>query len=516
MVRKSYIIHTLVVNKKIKELIRDKWLKGVDEVTIQLFVHILNSHYVNLWKSQGWSPIPSKSIERKLRGADWKILNQLGIIQVSNYSKAGKQCREFRVHPDKFIEINDLQDSKLDKLINAEYYNLFTGKPITRKEAIKTKFYDENRNEVFSKIQKKAVKYIVYCLINYREVQRFLELKRFIIHLYGDKKNDLLSYYHDLRCWQEIVRRMISKDDTFLIYQSAWESQSSGRITELGGGLQNASREFKEAMIKGTNYINLDIKGSQVYGAKAELERHNIDTSWFDYYQVNGKQKIANKIGISVDSWKGLLCCILMGGFPPMTKKGDIKAQNLAELLEYEAVRKHICPEVGLVPEWNCSKDFYNYSITNNAKSPSDAAFEIFDIIRCVHHECKSLIDSINQWHDLLFYEHANDSGNNKSRFIARNKADKPLCLDEFVKKRSSKYYLNAEGKRKLAAHILQGKEAAFIHYITSFSKEFGFKVVSNQHDGLIIEGSVPMHLIHNAREFARLPYAELVEKPIC
>ena len=66
----------------------------------------------------------------------------------------------------------------------------------------------------------------------------------------------------------------------------------------------------------------------------------------------------------------------------------------------------------------------------------------------------------------------------------------------------------------RVAAHILQGKEAAFIHYITAFSGD-DFTVVSNQHDGLIIEGTIPMELIHNARRFSGLPYAELEEKSI-
>ena len=35
------------------------------------------------------------------------------------------------------------------------------------------------------------------------------------------------------------------------------------------------------------------------------------------------------------------------------------------------------------------------------------------------------------------------------------------------------------------------------------------------QHDGLIVKGTIPMELIHNARRFSGLPYADLEEKSI-
>ncbi len=407
-----------------------------------------------------------------------------------------------------------MRPSTTTEIIKAKYYNLCTGRSLNRKKPVKTKYYDENRNPIFVGYQKDAVKLIKPCRVNRKEVDYLLYMRKAEIEMRSCSDKEELKYLHDLRCWEGIVRRRLKEDGDFIIYQSDWDSQTSGRITEIDGGLQNASRELKDAMIKDTGYINLDLKGSQVYGAKTELEKFGIDTSWFDYYQIAGKQKLAADLGIEVDNWKGLLCSILMGGFPSINKKGELIAKNMDDLIKYKCVRKYICPEAGIDVEWDADCNRYNYLVPNPDYPFMDVS-RVFEIVKDVVRYCQPLIEGINQWHDLLFDNYVADSGNNKARFIATNKADGRLNVSQYVRKTKYKFSLSGEGKRKLAAHILQGKEAAFIHYITAFSGE-DFTVVSNQYDGLIIEGSIPMELIYNARQFSGLPYAELEEKSIC
>ena len=516
IVTQGYIIHTNAVVKSVKELVWDGLLSGLDNNTKHLFAHILKGHEINSKEDkQGWIPISSKLIEDKLRGANWKELVTRELIEVSSYSKVQGYSREYRVNPPLFEQIQNMRPNTSTEIINAHYYNLCNGKSLKRKKPIKTKYYDDNRNERFTDCQKKAIKLIKQCRVNRQEVDLFLDKIKNAIDLGSGNEKEILSYYHDLRCWEGIVRRKKEEDGNFIVYQSDWDSQTSGRITEIGGGLQNASRELKSAMIKDTGYINLDIKGSQVYGARVELESHGIDTSWFDYYQVNGKQKLAADIGISVDCWKGLLCSILMGGFPQINKKGNLIAKNMEQLVEYKCVRKYVCPEVGIEIEWDSANDRYSW-IPTSEETLFTQVSQAFQIVKDVIKHCKPLIEGINEWHDLLFTSNwVSQSGSDKRPdFIATNKADGRLNLTSFVKKHKHGYKLKSEGKRKLAAHILQGKEAAFIHYITAFSGD-EFTVVSNQHDGLIIEGEIPLELIHNARQFACLPYAELEEKSI-
>ena len=519
MKKTGYIAHHFPGTEEQNNLLNEV-AKNLNEHGKHLLAHILNSQIINGDISV---PIAARLVQEKLPKTKLNDLVKNNIIyQTRAYCKDAGISREYLVNPEIYKAFMNLEPYTITDILKGKTYNLCTGKIIKRKKPSKTKFTDKNRHQKFSDIQKESVKNIQSCRINVLAVNAFMETKKKQVILNGNQKNDLLSLQHDINCLSGIVDRAIKINDDFIIYQSTWESQSSGRITELGGGIQNASAGLKAAMIENTGYINLDIKSSQVAGAETELRKCLVDTSWFDYYREIGKERMAEKIGISVSNWKGILCSILMGGFPLMTKSGNFKAKTIVDLLNYECVRRYICPEVGLTVEWNFKGRFYNYYATKG--NDLTASMNMFAILKAVHKECKGLIDGINQWHDLLFYSDwvAIAGSFKRPDFIATNKADCRLNLTEFTKhkpnaksKEKANYNLKSEGKRKLAAHILQGKEAAFIHYITSFSDDFGFTVVSNQHDGLIIDGNIPLELIQNAKDFAGFPNAELIEKSI-
>lgn len=513
----AYIIHTYTVCKEIKEYINDQLLIDCNDDTKWLFAHILNSHEQNLWEHSGWSPISHELLKKKLRKSSWADLLALGVIEVSSPNQYNKKSREFRVAPPLFNTIQSKKPTTFEDIIKAEYYNLCNSKKLTRKKAVaKTKFYDSNRNKIFSKWQEKSVKKIEPCCVNRKAVEHYLLGQQLFIDRPDVSNAEILSFRHDRRCWEGVVLRTTKEEGDFIYYQSSWDSQNSGRLTELGGGLLNASRELKEAMIKDTGYVNLDLKGSQVYGARCELDLYGIDTTWFDNYQIIGKRGMANKIGISVDAWKGVLCSILMGGFPTLNKDGSIRDRVFEDLINNsKCTRKFVCPEADIEIEWDADRrNYYMLHPVHTVDKGISERLHVYEILNSIVAECLPLINGIKKWHKLLFNKYVSDTGNNKARFICRNKCDGKLDVSKFVKKLKNGYSLNREGQRKVAAHILQGKESAFIHYLTAFSGE-DYKVVSNQYDGLIIKGEIPIELIVNARSFSGLPFAELEEKSI-
>ncbi len=70
--------------------------------------------------------------------------------------------------------------------------------------------------------------------------------------------------------------------------------------------------------------------------------------------------------------------------------------------------------------------------------------------------------------------------------------------------------------RARLAAFVLQGREAAFVHALAASAKEFGFVVLSHEHDGLAVQGEIPDAAIARAATAAGLPPERLVleEKP--
>jgi hypothetical protein len=63
-------------------------------------------------------------------------------------------------------------------------------------------------------------------------------------------------------------------------------------------------------------------------------------------------------------------------------------------------------------------------------------------------------------------------------------------------------------------AWFLQGLEAAFVHSITVIGPEFGYRVFANEHDGAVVDGTIPEDAIAKARQRSGFTNAEFVEKP--
>ena len=70
--------------------------------------------------------------------------------------------------------------------------------------------------------------------------------------------------------------------------------------------------------------------------------------------------------------------------------------------------------------------------------------------------------------------------------------------------------------KARLAAFLLQGREAAFTHALTASSDKYGFRVISHEHDGVVVIGTVPEAAVDEAADAARLPddLVDFVAKP--
>jgi hypothetical protein len=67
----------------------------------------------------------------------------------------------------------------------------------------------------------------------------------------------------------------------------------------------------------------------------------------------------------------------------------------------------------------------------------------------------------------------------------------------------------------QLSAFILQGMESYFIYTVISLSKQYGFEVISCEHDGLMTIGAIPAEAIQEAVTATSLTCCKLVEKDI-
>jgi hypothetical protein len=99
---------------------------------------------------------------------------------------------------------------------------------------------------------------------------------------------------------------------------------------------------------------------------------------------------------------------------------------------------------------------------------------------------------------------------------VVRNNADGRRYLTNEVGAKVSVEELAEDAppwqlRARLAAFLLQGREAALIHTLAAASRRHGFEVFSHEHDGLVVLGEVPGEAVEAAAHAARLPL-ELVD----
>jgi hypothetical protein len=113
----------------------------------------------------------------------------------------------------------------------------------------------------------------------------------------------------------------------------------------------------------------------------------------------------------------------------------------------------------------------------------------------------------VSGWRRWLLGEYVNAVRvQSRNGYVIRNKAGKCISLDE-------------SEPSQIAAHILQGFEAAFIHTLTYWGTKTGaFEVVSNEHDGLVTLGAIPDDVLRATKDQLGLSIYdgfELVEKSL-
>ena len=138
------------------------------------------------------------------------------------------------------------------------------------------------------------------------------------------KKYENERYSQETILYQQPVLTETKSENGDLLYEyrAAYKPQISGRLTEVGGGLQNASRVFKHLAFSGVkNFYNYDLKASQANILIQELNKCGVDSSWITEYINDPKAKntYAEQIGTDSETWKICLYATFMGANPNMS-----------------------------------------------------------------------------------------------------------------------------------------------------------------------------------------------------
>lgn len=221
---------------------------------------------------------------------------------------------------------------------------------------------------------------------------------------------------------------------------------------------------------------NKDLRASQARILIVLLREAGIDPAWLVAYgdSPNAKHDAAAFVGVPVDVWKTALYGMLMGARVPSRRQARRSAGEVVQ-----AIRNAVAPEAFGATY----SRFLDYT--------------------------EGLRKALAEWHHWLAMVYVSENA-------VLNNVDGQRYLTNEVGAKVTVEDL-AEGGRpwqlraRLAAFLLQGREAALIHTLAASARHYGFEVLSHEHDGLVVLGEIPAEAVEAAARAARLPM-ELVD----
>jgi hypothetical protein len=266
-------------------------------------------------------------------------------------------------------------------------------------------------------------------------------------------------------------------------YKPLYEAQSTGRVSLKYGGFQSCSKRMKHAAFDIPGVRNYDIKTAQGYILHDELRSAGIACPWLDKFLNNPelKEQYIGSIGIDDDTWKRCFYGTVYGSVPS-NRKGKIYSHLLeyfgteeeaqAAQLKFKTIIDPLFSKISAYGRHLIKLPDVWKTVPNKRTTKEKSSGKVFTV-------CHFFKNSVGMQFQL---EHATN-GKDKQR-------------------------------RRLVAHVIQGKEAYFIHTLTTLGKKHGFQPLQNEHDGLVVLGEISGKAIEEAKELTGLNYLKLEQKP--
>lgn len=443
----------------------------------------------------GFVPIPYPVLARDVPDADVEALILSSVLGFTWESHADKRCREYAVSPFVSESLDSALSSALrtapDKL---RFVNLFTGKARRGRKPGNVR-YDGNRNPIPQKISA-AMESIPQGIINLPSVNAHLDrLKAIISDAETEKEQGRARarWRNDAACVSWIVSRGLTATEVpgIYTYPHAWKAQTMGRIMpRKSGGAQSLSRAGKAAMYDGiAEVVNYDWTSSQPRILQDELRNAGLECEWLDAYLSDSKAKhvYAGRVGCSVDAWKGAFMAAITGGDAGVPLRYMEKPVTRFIRGEEVTTYKPVCEAMKTL------LDDVGRAV-------------VAEVWKRLRDELDELLSAVRAWHRHLTEEWVpSNATHGRGGVVVTNAVGASLRLDDYGK---------GELPRKVAAHVLQGREALLTHALAGLGKGYGYAVVSHEHDGLVTLGTIPAAAIEEAKREAGMPFAELVPKP--
>lgn len=424
-----------------------------------IFYQIIQRYKTLERQKDGWFQITMKELNNRFKRWNSHKLEDGGLLIIVRESKQGKDTFKYRI-PESILEgWNRARD------FNSGYVNLMTGNPWTEQDESSLWAEQEKEWERFPERMKMAAMAFQESFFSRPGIEAHLQILKGQLEetlpgskAYTSRRGELIN---DELCFASLLVQNAGPIDPKGIqpFIPRYFPLNTGRIAMFGGGLQSCTREMKLAAYGPLeNMHNYDLSSSQVQIALKEMEKWNISCPWLEEYLANPakRQECYEYIGIPKQVWKQCLSARLMGGRQPSSLK---------------ALRKD--------------------------KEVSDDPIEIEAILKRLEEVLKPIRGPLEQWH----------------RKILENLREQGSIINPMGLKLRLEDLKGGSIRGRVAAHILQGTEAYFIQELTLLAHVFGYRVIANEHDGIVVIGEIPKEAEDEAKRITGLDYMELETK---
>lgn len=464
--------------------------------------------------------IPSETIRRRFKDPDWKpytheyanmekvggslnlsLRNEtecdvlaptnIGLLRILNYSTDKGRCRAFSL-PNYFLNIyNEAGPSTAAQASRTEWVFPETGRKSGRARTSKTS--DDNRHPLPSLVSG-AIKVMRKGVFDAVAVEAFLaDRKAEIVQLRGVQNKVARDLARrrlavDLYAYRSVLaqRPRQSQEGTWT-YTLCYRVGTSGRLFQLRGGFQSASRAMKAVAFGGAvGACNYDIQASQGWALRQLMEDAGLPCPGITAYleRPYAAELLAIDAEVSTGTVKKAMYALFFGNLVSPERASN--TIGMPRVMMNSAVAA-ILEDSGPDNFQRSYRIFYEF---------------ILPVVEDVHVWRRHLAETVVA--ELPVSPRGNrylvNATGMKRNMTRRGESGLP--------------YNSRDVGKYAAAHLLQGLESAFIHALTAILGERGILVIANEHDGLVCLGELQPGDISAAQDISGFHFANIVLKP--
>jgi len=462
--------------------------------TSHFFKHVLISGILRP-ETDRWTYVSEKQISKNLPGADPNSLVEADLLQKRNHNM-GEDASCWRVDEEVVLPfVRHLRDTEDPE------YDLFSGQKTHW--AYRSKRYDDNRNPRPDLVQEAmdAVSHGYFDREALKDHVSSVDQKLSGLRT-GANTEVGKSKLHGVQArWAQdrvcavtlLNQNPIPQEENVVSYDLGYRMEESGRLTQIGGGLQGCSPAMRKEAYAGVDDLHAyHIRFSIPTMLHQFTEEAGIDAPVLEKYvrEPSERRRWARNMGIDTHALEAAVSALCVA---PIRSHRQDHNRERGTSTSGEGLNTH-----NLIVQDGLRRKPGEYN-------PEKACDENEHYQRLV----EDLTNTLRKWrlhlqdHWIPDHKYVGHGG-----YWIKNEVGCSIPVPDS---------LEGRGLSRVLAFLLHGREAYFVHTLTVEADKYGVEVISNEHDGIMTIGGLPRSVIQTVKAKTSMQQVAVQEEnPVC